>query len=442
MNKSGVVGKILIKGTLVLKSPLLIGDGEGETADNFRDVHVLKNLDGKPFIPGTSLCGVLRDWLTRIEPESVKKIFGDLKEMQSSIQIDDVALADFEIISRDGVRLDGVTGTVDGNSKFDYEAIERGAHGSLRMLINLRGCHSLEKIFKIVSLMLHKLQDGIRLGAHTTKGFGLTTVENLNASFYDFRDKNDVAAWLLDKPVAKKILPSTEGIAANQDDFVVDALFEFNSSFIVRDRDVCAADRENHLVAVALKSREDFVIPGTSLKGVLRHRAEYIFAKLDLDTKNLEGLMGNSTPEKKIKSRFIVAESYIMPENFSEIKHMRNKIDRFTGGVIQGMLFATKPAYQKIRGAATFRLHFEIRDAKDAEAGLAIFLLRDLWLGRVAIGGEKSVGRGTVSGISAEINFKGETYKLGANGQVIAGDKSKLEGFAAALKKFAGGDSK
>ena len=34
---------------------------------------------------------------------------------------------------------------------------------------------------------------------------------------------------------------------------------------------------------------------------------------------------------------------------------------------------------------------FEIRDAKDFEAGLALFLLRDLWLGRMAIGGEKSV---------------------------------------------------
>ncbi len=47
MNKSSIIGKILIKGKLILKSPLLIGDGAGETADNFRDVHVVKNRDGK-----------------------------------------------------------------------------------------------------------------------------------------------------------------------------------------------------------------------------------------------------------------------------------------------------------------------------------------------------------------------------------------------------------
>ena len=60
MNDSSVIGKILIHGEIVLKSPLLIGDGVGETADNFKDIHVQKNQSGKPFIPGTSIAGVLR----------------------------------------------------------------------------------------------------------------------------------------------------------------------------------------------------------------------------------------------------------------------------------------------------------------------------------------------------------------------------------------------
>ena len=58
MNNSSVIGKILIRGELVLKSPLLIGDGEGETSDNFKDIHVQKNQDNKPFIPGTSFAGL------------------------------------------------------------------------------------------------------------------------------------------------------------------------------------------------------------------------------------------------------------------------------------------------------------------------------------------------------------------------------------------------
>jgi len=442
VDKSSIIGKILIEGKLVLKSPLLIGDGAGETADNFRDIHVVKNRDGKPFIPGTSLCGVLRDWLTQTNAEAVTEIFGDLNEMQSSIQLDDIELADGEIVSRDGVRIDGLTGTGVDGGKFDYEAIERGASGELRMLINLRGCHSLERVSDVVARMLRRLQDGIRLGALTTKGFGLVTVEDLRAGLFDFRNKTDVAAWLQGKSAAKTIQPSSEKNSASPKDFVVDAVFAFNSSFIIRDYDVSAVDKKNSISAVTLKSREDFVIPGTSLKGILRHRAEYILGKLGGDAQALEKLMGSSTPDKKLKSRFVVAESYIAPANFAEVEHRRNKIDRLTGGTLQGVLFATKPAYRTKIDAPTFKLHFEIRAAEPYEAGLAIFLLRDLWLGRVAIGGEKAVGRGTVKGLSAEINFDGKTYRLGANGKVIGGDRTDLEDFAAALKNFAGGDGK
>jgi len=119
VNKSSIIGKILIKGKLILKSPLLIGDGAGETADNFRDVHVVKNRDGKPFIPGTSLCGVLRDWMTQTDSEIVTEIFGDSDKMQSSIQLDDIELVDGEIISRDGLKIAGLTGTGVDGGKFD-----------------------------------------------------------------------------------------------------------------------------------------------------------------------------------------------------------------------------------------------------------------------------------------------------------------------------------
>ncbi len=65
MNKADwqqkIVGRMFIKGTLRLLSPLLIGQGEqfnGQTND--KDIHVLKNEQGVPYIPGTSLAGVLR----------------------------------------------------------------------------------------------------------------------------------------------------------------------------------------------------------------------------------------------------------------------------------------------------------------------------------------------------------------------------------------------
>ena len=446
MNKSSVIGKILISGDLILNSPLLIGDGAGETADNFKDIHVLKNQNNIPFIPGTSLCGVLREYMTDTNFDMVQKIFGDADTMQSSIQIEDIELENCKIISRDGVKIDSLTGTGIDGGKYDFEAVERGAKGTLKLLINLRTCHvddknfseknyTLEKVKDTVSRLLQKLKTGIRLGALTSKGFGAAQVKNISADFFDFRNKNAVLAWFTDKNSAEKILPFAEKFSESPDDFVVDADFVFNSSFIIRDYDTNEKIGDTKISAISLKSNNDFVIPGTSLKGIFRHRAEYILSKFDLPKSSLDNLMGNSEVEKKIKSRFVVAESYISPKNVSEIPHTRNKIDRFTGGTLQGTLFTTKPVYQK-NFEPTLHIHFEIHKAKDFEAGLAIFLLRDLWLGKVALGGEKSVGRGTLIGLSAEINFKGKNYKLGEGGKIIFGDAAELSKFAETVQDW------
>lgn len=448
MKSSTLIGKILIKGELKLKSPLLISDGTGETSENFRDIHVMKNQDGVPFIPGTSICGVLRDYAESIRLRMFNEIFGDAKEFQSAIQFDDIQLKGGAVVVRDGVRIDGVTGTGEKGGKYDYEIVERGAKGELRILVNLRGVHrdgenpddknyTLENVKNSIAEILGRLESGIQLGALTSKGFGSAAVENLTADFYDFRNKADVAAWLTDKPASKKIKPAGGNLDAAAD-FVVDAEFALNSSFIIRDYDDTEKIGSTTIVSKSLRSDADFVIPGTSLKGIFRHRAEYILGKFGVAADALDNLMGTVDGKTKIKSRFIVAESYVKSENAVEVPHARTRIDRFTGGVLQSALFATKPAWKKKSGT-TIKIHFEIRKAENFEAGLALFLLRDIWLGHVAIGGEKSIGRGTLTGISASINFHGRTYKLDDGGKVTAGDAAELSKFAAAFKDWGDG---
>lgn len=437
MTEASIIGKIKITGELILKSPLLIGDGEGETSDNFKDIHVLKNYDGVPFIPGTSLCGVLREYIESIDKKSVAKLFGDAQKFQSAIQIDDIKLDKTEIVTRDGVRIDGLTGTGIDGGKYDYEAVDRGVVGNLNILVNLRGCHD-ESLKDTIAALIGKLKDGIRLGALTSKGFGLVAVKDLKAQFYDFTKKADVIAWLTGKDSQSKTISPTKKISDSPADFVVDAKFAFNSSFIVRDYDINIDDDAKNISAVSMKSRNDFVIPGTSLKGIFRHRAEYIFRKLGFDEKKLDNLMGTSDDKTKIKSRFIVAESYVNNEHVTDIAHTRNKIDRFTGGVLQGTLFTTKPVWQKNFDAPSITIHFEIHNAEDYEVALGICLLRDLWFGNVAIGGEKSIGRGTVKGLSADIHFKGKIYKLDKNGKVTGGNADELSKIAASIKKWGG----
>ena len=48
------------------------------------------------------------------------------------------------------------------------------------------------------------------------------------------------------------------------------------------------------------------------------------------------------------------------------------------------------------------------RTVQDWEVGLCLLLLKDLWLGRTALGGEKSIGRGLLTGLGARIYRHGQ----------------------------------
>lgn len=66
MKEESVIGKFIINGKLHLESPLIIGSGRGELVD----IEVLKDETGIPFIPATSIIGVLRHYFEDNFPEN------------------------------------------------------------------------------------------------------------------------------------------------------------------------------------------------------------------------------------------------------------------------------------------------------------------------------------------------------------------------------------
>ena len=57
--------RIIYKGRIVLKTGLHIGSGQGNSQT---DSAVVKGQDGEPYIPGSSLKGVIRSHLERLLP--------------------------------------------------------------------------------------------------------------------------------------------------------------------------------------------------------------------------------------------------------------------------------------------------------------------------------------------------------------------------------------
>lgn len=122
MSGAKLVRKIVIQSKLKTQSPLRIGSGANE---GLTDILILKDKQGQPFIPGTSMAGVLRSEIAAIYgEEAADKLFGLIdgrNANQSMLNISDVVLTSKGIIVRDGVAIDELTGVAKTGAKFDLK---------------------------------------------------------------------------------------------------------------------------------------------------------------------------------------------------------------------------------------------------------------------------------------------------------------------------------
>ena len=82
------------------------------------------------------------------------------------------------------------------------------------------------------------------------------------------------------------------------------------------------------------------------------------------------------------------------------------------------------------------RITLRVKDCSEAEAGLMLLVLKDLWTGDLAIGGEKGIGRGVFNGVSASIKYQGKEVIQLAQKPVNLSD---LKIYVDALVKETGG---
>lgn len=454
MNKESILGKLIIRGRLLLKSPLLMGAGTTEE-NNQTDIQILKDKKGRPFIPGTSLTGVIRQYVEEENSRVAALLFGTSRdfdnaydhELQSSVTIYDVKLSNADIVHRDSVNIDSLTGTTVDTGKFDYEVVEEGAHGTFAAEILFRGIHEPEEaaIRQSLNRLGNYLSQGFNIGGRTSVGFGQTVISDIEVRMYDFRKADDTASWFLDTPSAKTFIfkPNQKANVYPEKDFIIKANFALSGSMLVRDsrEEVLAlSDDESNLKTVMMQDSDgNWLLPGTSIKGVLRHRAEFILRTLGITSiVKLDDFMGpdpdklrNHVSEKK-RSRFKVNEAKLT-NNVHYYPQARVRIDRFTGGNIDGSLFTEGPIWQKDKKETALSMEWEIRNAEQWEIGLAILLLKDVWLGKVAFGGEKNIGRGTLIGLDATLYWENKEIKLAENGAVDSVTAKTLQGFVDVL---------
>ncbi len=428
-------GKIVIDGDIALKSAMLIGCGE----DTNTDIDVIKDSEGMPFIPATSFVGVLKqefgeiyginsgqaDDTRSITKENFAYIFGD-NDRSSLLSCSDLYIASKEDVVeiRDGVKIDVKTGIAEDKAKYDYEVVAAGSKFKLKIEIDLfsdlENFIPINKIKEVGGTIFNLLtKKGIRIGAKTNSGFGKAILETGRIFLLDFSRKEDVEAWLTGTGLNKRQNESTSfgchDIGRYENRLIINVSLDIKNSLIIRSY----SDNPKDPDASQLKSGGRYIISGTSIKGALRARAERIMRtiadKNEIPEEKMNAyiniLFGNSyemelndkAGHKKIKidipSRVLVEEVNI--EHICSEVQSRIKIDRFTGGVINSALFDSLPVFPlNISGKESNIKNFTIivKNALEIDEGLMLLLLKDIWTGNLAIGGEKNIGRGVFKG--------------------------------------------
>lgn len=466
-NSARIIKKIIFNIPMQTYSPLRISSG---VDDGITDILVLKDKKGKAFIPGTSITGVLRAKMSNIYGDrAVDRLFGSIDDdgNQSMINISDIVLENAKIMNRDGIKIDSFTGVSKQGAKFDFEAIDKGATGDLYIEVTLReSCLSEQNKPNISYRKEHKdfaingdvygeltatiadiLTEGINVGSLTTKGYGkIKSREPVKMYVFDFKNPQGAMKWwqYLNEGILQDVAYTGNNSVAvvSEEDFVMQMEFALTSSMIIRDYDVDTDDEKEKIAAVQMKSGEDFVIPATSIKGVLKSRAYKILMNLNHHDEQeaedfLDKLMGRETDNKEDKgqkSRLYIDEVYIRPNILHSKKQSRNRIDRFTGGTIDSALFTDKPIWQTDKSKATIAINLQVQNCDEKEAGLMLLVMKDLWLGDLAIGGNKAIGKGVLKGKKCTIQYAGESFLIQDDGDFHVSDNiDKLEAYVQKL---------
>ncbi len=430
-----ITTRIVIEGDLVLQTPAHFGNGDGSPATDMPLLlDPLDEAEGRltPLLTGASLAGALRSHLREVESGYSQGVSdqplcvalfggtqGDDDGEQSPLIVDDARGEAGATEFRDGVTLNPQSRTAESEKKYDMQLWAAGTGFPMRFELVIRKYDKQsDRMKQALATALAGLSDGgITLGARKQRGYGAVKAENWRAETFDLTTAKGLLDWLErgGGPVtAQDSLETTLGAALppaedKREDFRIEATFALDGSLLIRSGGR-SADRG--LDAVHLSARHPDgngepqpVLSGTSLAGALRARAFKILGTLG-EKERAKELVDKVWGTEPCASRLRVSEQVIHHVQ-REFVQNRVSIDRFTGGALDTALFNEQPVFGDRDSRLTLTLH--LRQPEEAEIGLLLQLLKDLWTGDLPVGGESSVGRGRLQGISARLIRSGKS---------------------------------
>lgn len=389
------------------REPLHIGSGNGDNGEVL--IHPVKNV---PFVQATGIAGALREFYSDDEGLQ-KRLFGSSCQEKEDIEgssrvfFTDGFFLESAIHTeiRPRLRIDPRTGTgqslkikgsqKNSGQKFEIESVAPGSKFYFSIYLyekdeNLEG--ALEKGLKA----LHR--GDIQLGGQKSNGCGYVNLLTVKKAVYDMCDSGDRSCWVDENKkmtdIAKQIT-GTDGQDSRWIHFELTGKTE--GSILVKAIAVTEYGKDAPASVNIRNHRKEYILPASSVKGVVRSQIEKIAAFMDMGEDCVTELFGKEADAENGKAgklRFYDSVIGQSKKNENASLQHRLHIDKFTGGVMYGGLFTERPAYGDVT------ICVDIEKNSDWACGLVLMALRDIAVGIRPLGSGSSIGRGYLEGSS------------------------------------------
>lgn len=273
-----VLGRYVLTGTLTSTTALSIGHGDEGTDD---DIRCVRDGRGRLVIPGSALAGVVR--------RVAQSVHWGSQDAASSVWCEDsVAKGEVATEHRDGVGINRHTGAADPGVLYRREVVPAGTTFALRVEVERRD--QTDDALELAQAIANELKHGRSFGGGTTRGLGAAQLTTSTLTYEAWDTCQRMVDRLLGRPGQGQ--PSgTEAAPAN----VVTLTVPWRpvGPLLVSVAVNGLVDRMPQTTGSGNKVR--LVVPGSSIKGAMRSRAERIMRTLLAAGPCPEDLLGQAS---------------------------------------------------------------------------------------------------------------------------------------------------
>lgn len=397
MSNRKIINRTVYKISVKTASPICIS-GTHYMSD-LTDSDVIKDFNGRTFIPGSSIAGALRDYLE--QNKDVKGLFGFNKDdedgQMSAIYISDLIFNGKQTLTvRDSVKLTDEKTAEDG-SKFDIQVIDTGAKGVFFIETVSREDDSFDVASDTEYLLAALCENEICFGSKKTRGFGKIQICNIESTVYskdnyqEYKNAYDDKAFSEnDENVEKYSLDSKKYIE-------IRVPLKMRGGISIRK--YAARKGEPDFEHITANGKP--VIPGSSLAGAIRHRMKDILTEVgytNIEEGIFKGLFGYVASDREKAKKDAAQISQVVFEEAvinkaTPLVSTRNAVSRFEAATKDGALYKEK-TYVDGETDVVIRVKKQSKNEEEQWIGLLLLAIKDLANGYLAVGGQTSVGRG------------------------------------------------